>query len=68
MITDAEREVFMGEASHKNNTELAEQYGVSKRTIRRWKLDCRLSIPQPSVQKYDDYLKIRADKAMIIGM
>jgi predicted phosphodiesterase len=61
------REDFIVESQYKTNNELAEEYGVSKRTIRRWKQQCRNNIPTPKTKVYDDFLKVTSNRALVLG-
>jgi len=60
-------ELFRIEAARMSNTDLAIKYDVSKRTIRRWKLESRQSMPPPRTPKYDEFMTVKADRAMVIG-
>jgi len=60
-------EDFIIEARYKTTKELAEMYGVSRRTVRRWKQHARNGIPKPKTKVYNDYLKATSDRALVIG-
>jgi len=58
---------FIADVDRYTNGKLADKYGVSKRTIRRWKAECRDAMPAPLTPKYDEQMVINADRALVLG-
>jgi len=58
---------FIEDMKQYKTSQLSDMYGKSKRTIRRWKSECRGTIPAASSKRYDDFMVVEAERALVLG-